>query len=73
MLYIIDISCHKSVFPLDNVHASPGKKKPANVKKFFNDHKASKCLKTILCDFGCSESFETVEELQEHMQTVHKW
>ena len=44
-----------------------------NVKKFFNDHKASKCLKTIICDFGCSESFEFVEELQEHMQTVHKW
>ena len=29
-----------------------------HIKKFFNDHKASKCLKTILCDLGCSESFE---------------
>ena len=27
MFYIIDISCHKSVFPVDNVPASLGKKK----------------------------------------------
>ena len=44
-----------------------------SIKKFFSDHKASKCLKTILCDFGCNESFKFVEELEEHMQTVHKW
>ena len=61
MVYIIDISCHKSVFPVDNVHASPGEKK------------ACKCLKTILYDFGCSKSIENVEELKEHMQNVHEW
>ena len=44
-----------------------------NVKKFFIDHKASKYLKTILFYFGCSESFETIDEEHEHMQNVHKW
>ena len=42
-------------------------------KKFFNDHKASKCLKIFLCDLGCAESFETIEEENIHMVNVHNW
>ena len=43
-----------------------------SIKKLFNDHKASKCLKTIACDFGCGQSFESLEEVNEHLKTIHK-
>ena len=42
-----------------------------NIKKFYNDHKASKCLKIFLCDFSCGQTFETEEEVNEHMKTIH--
>ena len=42
-------------------------------KKFFNDHKASKCLKIFLCDLGCGDSFETIEEENTHMLNIHNW
>ena len=35
------------------------------------DFEASKCLKIITCDFGCGETFETEEEINEHMKTIH--
>ena len=44
-----------------------------NVKNFFNDHKASKCLKIILSDFSCGQNFETEEEVNEHMKTILWW
>ena len=43
------------------------------IKKFYNDHKASKCLKVILCNLGCCESFEKEQELNEHMINIHKF
>ena len=43
-----------------------------SIKKFVNDHKSSKCLKTIFCDFSCGQSFENLEEEYEHIKTVHK-
>ena len=42
-----------------------------NIKKFFQDHQASKCSKIIICDFGCGETFETEDEINEHMKTIH--
>ena len=42
-----------------------------NIKKLFQDHQASKCLKIILCDFGCGQSFDTEEEINEHMKAIH--
>ena len=42
-----------------------------NVKKFVNDHKAGKCLKIISCDFSCGQTFETVDEVNDHMKTIH--
>ena len=39
MLYIIDISCQKSVFSVDNVPVSPGKKQPELDTKFIVDQK----------------------------------
>ena len=42
-----------------------------NIKKLFQDHKASNCLKIILCDFGCGETFETEDEINNHMKAIH--
>ena len=42
-----------------------------NIKKLFQDHQASKCSKIILCDFECGKSFETEEEINEHMKAIY--
>ena len=42
-------------------------------KKFFNYHKVRKCLKIFLCDLGCGDSFETIEEENTHMLNIHNW
>ena len=42
-----------------------------NIKKLFQDHQASKYLKIILYDFGYGQSFETEEEINEHMKAIH--
>ena len=39
--------------------------------ELFQDHQASKGFKIIICDFGCGQTFETEDEINEHMKTIH--
>ena len=42
-----------------------------NNKKFFSDHMASKCSRTISCDFQYGDTFENEEEEIEHVKSNH--